>query len=126
MEELLKKVMKDKIKEQKEQNAKNIEEQKENVQKLLKDCKCMLCATDHGMAVTGSGSEVLAMFSAIAGSLNKSGLSEKMLIHAVKIGVETYSEDEEDDEEEIPTKDVLKEILTTLKEAIEETIEEDK
>lgn len=122
MEELLKKALKERLERG---NVKNIEEQKKNVQKLLKDCNCILCATDNGMAVTGSGGNVLALFSTIAGSLNKSGLSEEMLIEAVKIGVETYSEDEED-EEETPTKDVLKEILTTLKEAIEETIEEDK
>lgn len=123
MEDLLKKVMKDKIKEQKKQNAKNIEEQKKKINTLLEDCNCILCATNKGVAVCGAGGDVLALYSAMATALHKNGVSKKMLIDAVEIGVK---EADEDEDEEDDSNDFIKEMLTALKEVIEEISDEEK
>lgn len=101
---------------------------KECIDKLLKDTKTILIATDNGVGITGNLISILGSFSMMVNKLIEGGISEKQLRQAFDLGVMTDKEVEKETDKitkkTAEAKKELKEIIKGLTEALTKNLEE--
>ena len=88
---------------------------KENLEKLLKESKGTLIATDNGVAIEGNLIHVLGNFAILVNQLSES-ISKDKIEHAFKLGLEEKLNSKNDNEKETEKK--IKMMLNDLTECL--------
>lgn len=97
-----------------------------NIERLLKDTKTLLIATDNGIGINGGLTQILGAFSLMVNQMKKGGMSEDLLRYAFNVGINDNPENEEKeiDEKTKKAKEELKKSLLDLTKALTKDLEE--